>query len=93
MNIFDNSFVNSKVFTYVGTKVYNFIHNGGWLACLVLAFLGIAMAVIAYYGKNGFSWISFILFEFPLYVFCIWALYQGVYKPIKRHPEYFKIKE
>lgn len=93
MNIFDNPLVNNKAFTYVGNKVYNFILNGGWLSCLIFAFLGIAMAIIGYYGKHGFSWISFLLFELPLYIFCIWALYQGVYKPIKKYPKYFTLKK
>ena len=92
MNIFDNQITRSKIFTRMGNVVCTFIEKeGGWLICLILAFFGIALGIIGFYATHEFSWKWFLFLHLPLYVFCIWALYKGVYKPIKRNPDLFKL--
>lgn len=79
-----------KLFTLIGKKIHKYISDGGWLSILVFAFIGIAFAVIGYYGKVGFNWKMFVFAELPLYVFCIWAL-SKVFKLIKNNPDTFKL--
>jgi hypothetical protein len=72
-----------------GQQLHKFISNGGWLSILVFAFIGIALAIIGYYGTVGFNWKMFVFAELPLYAFCGWALY-NVFKLIKNNPDVFK---
>ena len=76
----------------IAKYVFDFINAGGWRCVLVLGFFGIVLSVIALYGKCGFDWFRFIFADIPLFLFCIWALYNGVYKIIKNNKEIFKIK-
>ena len=64
-------------------KLLNFIKNGGWLTILIIAFFGIATAIVSHYAIMGFDLKWFIFFEIPLYTFCGWAFY-NVFKTIKR---------
>ena len=43
-----------------------------------IAFFGIAMAFIGFYGANGFNWKWNVFFLFPLYGFLGWALYKSM---------------
>lgn len=81
---------NDKLFKLIGEKIHRYISDGGWLFILVFAFIGIAFAVIGYYGKVGFNWKMFVFAELPLYAFCIWAL-SKVFKLIKNNPDVFKL--
>lgn len=78
-----------KLFKLIGEKIHRYISNGGWISILVIAFLGILMAVVGYYGTAGFNWKMFVFAELPLYAFCGWALYK-VFKLIKDNPDTFK---
>lgn len=69
--------------------IYDFVNDGGWRCILALGFFGIVIAIIAMYGKCGFNWIRFILFDLPLFSFCGWAIYNGVYKVIKNNKDIF----
>lgn len=73
----------------IGEFVYNFINDGGWITCLVLAFFGVLFSVIAIYGKLGFNLTRFLLADLPLFGFCGWALYKGVYCMIRDHKDIF----
>lgn len=75
----------------IGEFVYDFINDGGWITCLVLAFFGILFSVIAIYGKLGFNLTRFLLADLPLFGFCGWALYKGVYCMIRDHKDVFKL--
>ena len=79
-----------KLFKLIGEKIHYGISNGGWLSILVFAFIGIAFAIIGYYGTVGFNWKMFVFAEIPLYAFCIWAL-SKVFKLIKNNPDIFKL--
>ena len=72
-----------------GKKIHNFLSKGGWITVLVVAFLGIFLAIVGHYGTMGFNWKWFVFFELPLYVFCAWAL-SNVFKLIKNNPDIFK---
>ena len=78
-----------KLFKLIGEKIHSYISNGGWISVLVIAFLGILMAVVGYYGTVGFNWKMFVFAELPLYTFCIWAL-SKMFKLIKNNPDIFK---
>ena len=80
----------AKLFKLIGEKIHKYISNGGWISVLVIAFLGILMAVIGYYGTVGFNWKMFIFAELPLYAFCVWAL-SKMFKLIKNNPDVFKL--
>ena len=56
------------------------------LLIFLIAIFGIVMAIIGHYGTVGFDWKWFLFFDLPLYLFCIWALYNAykLYKKIKR---------
>jgi membrane protein DedA with SNARE-associated domain len=71
--------LNEKVYE----KLHNFIKNGGWITILMIAFFGIASAVVSHYSLMGFNWKWFVFFEMPLYWFCGWAFY-NVFKTIKK---------
>ena len=58
----------------IGQLLHKFIHAGGWVTILGIAFFGILAAVISHYWSMGFDWKWFLFFEMPLYAFCIWAL-------------------
>ena len=66
-----------------GRKLHKFITEGGWITILMLAFFGIASAIVSHYSIMGFNWKWFVFFEMPLYVFCGWAFY-NVFKTIKQ---------
>ena len=66
-----------------GRKLHKFITDGGWITILMLAFFGIASAIVSHYSLMGFNWKWFVFFEMPLYVFCSWAFY-NVFKTIKQ---------
>lgn len=51
---------------------------------LGLAICGIISACLAYYLKVGWNPLMFFTWDLPLYAFCIWALYKGVYKTLKK---------
>lgn len=53
---------------------------------LTLTFFGITFAIIGHYGTMGFNWKWFVFFEFPLYLFCAWALFKAyeLYKNVKK---------
>lgn len=55
---------------HIGKFVYAFINNGGWRCVLILGGIGIALSIIAMYGKCGFNWIRFIFADIPLFTFC-----------------------
>ena len=80
----------NKILNFLGKKLHKFISNGGWISILVVAFLGIFMAVVGYYGTVGFNWKMFVFAELPLYAFCIWAL-SKVFMLIKNNPDVFKL--
>ena len=44
---------------------------------LILSFFGILFALTGHYGILGFNLKWFLFFELPLYLFCIWALYNA----------------
>lgn len=75
-------------------KIYEFLNKhiraGGWRTILIFATFGIILKMIAYYGSCGFDLIRFLLFELPLYIFCGWASYKGIYLPIKNNRHIFK---
>lgn len=64
-------------------KLHKFITDGGWITILMIAFFGIASAIVSHYAIMGFNWKWFVFFEMPLYVFCGWAFY-NVFKTIKQ---------
>jgi hypothetical protein len=70
-----------------GRKLHKFITEGGWITILMLAFFGIASAIVSHYAIMGFNWKWFVFFEMPLYVFCGWAFY-NVFKTIKQFRNY-----
>lgn len=70
-----------------GRKLHKFITEGGWITILMLAFFGIASAIVSHYSIMGFNWKWFVFFEMPLYVFCGWAFY-NVFKTIKQFKNY-----
>ena len=67
----------------IGKLLHKFIHGGGWVTILVIAFVGILTAVVSHYSLMGFNWKWFVFFEMPLYGFCGWAFY-NVFKTIKK---------
>ena len=60
--------------------------EGYTLSIFLISILGIVMAIVGHYGTVGFNWKWFLFFDLPLYLFCIWALYNAykLYKKIKR---------
>jgi len=86
---FNNMF--KKIFNFLGEHVVSFINNGGWLTVLVLGFIGLVCAIVGHYGTVGFNWKWFLFFELPLYVFCGWAIWVGIIKPIKNNRDIFKL--
>lgn len=74
-------------------SVYDFIMDGGWISCLVMGGLGLLCAVVSLYGTLGFNWIRFLFADIPLFSFCGWALYKGVYVRIKYNIENEKSKD
>ena len=54
---------------------------------LSLAFFGILFAIVGHYGTMGVNWKWFVFFEFPLYLFCGWALC-ATYKLYKRSKDF-----
>lgn len=87
--LLDNTMGIAKLFKLIGEKIHYGISNGGWVTVLVFAFIGIAFAIIGYYGTVGFNWKMFLFAELPLYLFCAWAL-SKVFKLIKDNPDTFK---
>ena len=53
---------------------------------VILAIFGLACAIVGHYGQMGFDWRWFLLFELPLYLFCMWALWSALkmYKEAKK---------
>lgn len=49
----------------------------------LIAFIGIAMAIVGHYGTVGFDWWWFLFFDLPLYLFCGWAIYKAIKLYIK----------
>ncbi len=73
-----------KILNWIGNKT-SYIVKNYFPALIVLAVLGIILAIIGHYGKVGFDWRWFIFFELPLYLFLSWASWKCVemYKKIK----------
>lgn len=67
----------------IGQLIHKFIHSGGWVTILGIAFFGILAAIVSHYSLMGFNWKWFVFFEMPLYGFCGWAFY-NVFKTIKK---------
>lgn len=72
-----------KIIKRLGFKIYCWINDGGWISCLVMGFLGLLCAVVSLYGTLGFNWVRFLFADLPLFSFCGWALYNGIFKRIK----------
>ena len=62
----------------IGTKMTNFLENGGMIAIFIVAIFGIILAIIGHYGTVEFNWKWFVFFELPLYIFVVWALYKAI---------------
>lgn len=70
--------------SWIGKRVVYIVENY-LLALIILAALGIILAIIGHYGKMGFNWKWFVFFELPLYLFLSWASFKciKIYKEIK----------
>jgi len=78
--------INDKIYTSMN---YFFTECGGITLVFVLAFVGIACAIVGFYGKYGFDWKWFLCLHLPLYIFCGWALW----KAIEMYMRFIKDKE
>lgn len=65
-----------RMFNWLYGKTYIMVKDNG---CVLfgIAIGAIAMAVLGYYGTNGFSWKTFLCMELPLYLFCTWTLWKA----------------
>lgn len=72
--------------SWIGKRVVYIVENY-LLALIILAALGIILAIIGHYGKMGFNWRWFVFFELPLYLFLFWASCECIkmYKKLKKH--------
>ena len=72
-----------NIINIIGGFLHQHFEDFTKLIVVILAFFGILFAVVGHYLQMGFNWKWFLFFEFPLYLFCGWALY-AAYKLYKR---------
>ena len=54
-----------------------YLNDGGGYVVFAIAIIAIIFACIGFYGTHTFDWTWFLCLYLPLYLFCIWALWQA----------------